>query len=76
LTRGEEWIFGPQQTYEQRGDVDNVVFPCGYTVAPDGDTVQLYYGAADTSIGLATGSVQTMLKWLILHGIEPTEDYR
>ena len=29
LKRGDEWIFGPQEVYEQRGDVDNVVFPCG-----------------------------------------------
>ena len=51
----------PGRTYEQRGDVDNVVFPCGYTIAPDGDTLHLYYGAADTSIALATGSVRAIL---------------
>ena len=61
LKRGDEWIFGPEETYERRGDVDNVVFPCGTTIAPDGDTVRLYYGAADTSIGMATGSIQAML---------------
>jgi predicted GH43/DUF377 family glycosyl hydrolase len=64
LKRGDEWIFGPEEPYEQRGDVDNVVFPCGYTIAPDGDTVHLYYGAADTSIALATGSVRALLEWL------------
>jgi len=64
LKRGDEWIFGPEEPYERRGDVDNVVFPCGYTLAPDGDTIRLYYGAADTSIALATGSVNAMLKWL------------
>lgn len=53
LKRGDEWIFGPEETYERRGDVDNVVFPCGTTIAPDGDTVRLYYGAADTKIGRA-----------------------
>jgi beta-1,2-mannobiose phosphorylase / 1,2-beta-oligomannan phosphorylase len=67
LARGDEWILGPQQPYEQRGDVDNVVFPCGYTIAADGDTRKLYYGAADTSIGLATGSVRAMLEWLENH---------
>jgi predicted GH43/DUF377 family glycosyl hydrolase len=61
LKRGDEWIFGPEETYERRGDVDNVVFPCGTTIAPDGDTVCLYYGAADTSIAMATGSIQAML---------------
>jgi len=67
LKRGDEWIFGPEEPYEQRGDVDNVVFPCGYTIAPDGDTIHLYYGAADTSIALATGSVYAILEWLERH---------
>jgi predicted GH43/DUF377 family glycosyl hydrolase len=68
LKRSDEWIFGPQEPYERRGDVDNVVFPCGCTVAPDGDTIHLYYGAADTSIALASGSVRAILEWLEQHG--------
>ena len=68
IMRGDDWIFGPEEHYERRGDVDNVVFPCGYTIAPDGDTVRLYYGAADTTIALATGSVKTMLDWLAEFG--------
>lgn len=64
LRRGKQWILGPVEPYEQHGDVGNVVFPCGVTIAPDGDTIHLYYGAADTSIGLATGSVRAMLEWL------------
>jgi len=64
LRRGDEWVFGPEASYEQRGDVGNVVFPCGYTIAADGDTIRVYYGAADTSIALATGSISAMLEWL------------
>jgi predicted GH43/DUF377 family glycosyl hydrolase len=64
LKRSEEWVFGPKESYERRGDVDNVVFPCGTTLLSDGDTLRLYYGAADTSIALATGSVRAILKWL------------
>ena len=64
IKRSDEWIFGPEQPYEQFGDVGYVVFPCGYTLAPDGDSLNLYYGAADTSIALATGSVKEMLAWL------------
>ena len=67
IQRGDEWVFGPDAPYEKSGDVGNVVFPCGYTLAPDGDTVRLYYGAADTSIALATGSVRQMLEWLEQH---------
>jgi predicted GH43/DUF377 family glycosyl hydrolase len=64
LKRTDEWVFGPQEDYEQRGDVDNVVFPCGTTIAPDGDTLRLYYGAADTSIAMAAGSVRACLERL------------
>jgi len=71
LKRSNEWIFGPQEPYEQRGDVDNVVFPCGYTISADGDTLHLYYGAADTSIALATGSVRAVLEWLEQNGDQP-----
>lgn len=67
LKRGDEWFFSPEEPYERSGDVDKVVFPCGYTIAPDGDTIQLYYGAADTSIALATGSVSVILEWLEQH---------
>jgi predicted GH43/DUF377 family glycosyl hydrolase len=64
LKRGDEWIFGPEEPYERQGDVDNVVFPCGYTVAADGDTLHIYYGAADSSVALATGSISALLEWL------------
>ena len=68
LRRGDEWVFGPSEPYEMHGDVGNVVFPCGYTIGADGDTVRLYYGAADTSLALATGSISRMLDWLDRHG--------
>ncbi len=67
LKRSNEWIFAPEESYEQSGDVGNVVFPCGYTIAPDGDTLNIYYGAADTSIALATASIKEMLNWLNQH---------
>jgi predicted GH43/DUF377 family glycosyl hydrolase len=64
IKRSNERVFGPEEPYEQRGDVDKVVFPCGYTIAPDGDMLRLYYGAADSSIALATSSIRTLLDWL------------
>ena len=67
LKQGDEWVFGPEKPYELQGDVDNVAFPCGYTILPDGDTLHLYYGAADTSIAMATGSIGALLEWLEQH---------
>ena len=71
LLRGDEWIFGPDAGYERMGDVGYVAFPCGSTLGADGDTISLYYGAADTSIALATGSITEMLAWLDVHGKPP-----
>jgi len=68
LLRGDEWIFGPEAPYERAGDVGNVAFACGHTIGDDGDTIHLYYGAADTSIALATGSISQLLAWLDKHG--------
>lgn len=64
LLRGGSWVFGPEMAYERHGDVSNVAFPCGATVADDRDTLRLYYGAADTCIALATGSLRELVKWL------------
>jgi hypothetical protein len=39
-----------------------------YTIGQDGDTINLYYGAADTNVALARGSVKRLLQWLDEHG--------
>jgi predicted GH43/DUF377 family glycosyl hydrolase len=67
LRRSDEWIFGPLEPYEREGDVSDVVFPCGCTIGDDRDTLNLYYGAADTSIGLATARISEILRWLDQH---------
>lgn len=68
IRRGSPWFFGPELPYECAGDVNNVVFPCGYTIGRDGDTVNLYYGAADSVIALAQTSIREMLAWLAEYG--------
>ena len=72
IARGDEWIFGPEAIYETKGDVGNVAFPCGTTLGKDGDTINMYYGGADTCIALATGSVRNCLRWLDEHGKPPS----
>jgi predicted GH43/DUF377 family glycosyl hydrolase len=67
LTRSSEWVFGPDAPYERIGDVDQVVFSCGWQRFDDGDTVRMYYGAADTSICVATASLSALLAWLSRH---------
>ena len=54
LRRGEEWVFAPEAPYEIIGDVGRVVFPCGWILDEATDRLRLYYGGADSVVGLAT----------------------
>ena len=60
IARGRENLLEPRELYEQVGQVPNVVFPSGWVVA--GDEILLYYGAADTCVGLARTSVSELLE--------------
>lgn len=65
IGRAPGWILGPLETYERVGDVPNALFACGLVHEPDSGELRLYYGAADTSIGLATAQLDDLLAVLI-----------
>ena len=69
IARGNEWVFGPQAIYERSGDVPDVVFPCGWILGDDGDTIRMYYGAADSVVCVATASVRELLEHLSNHPV-------
>ena len=60
IGRPDAYLIGPSEPYERVGRVPNVVFTCGHVVEPDGE-LKLYYGAADTCIGLATARVRDLV---------------
>jgi len=62
IARSDEWVFQPERDYERFGDVDNVVFPCGWI--EDGDNLRVYYGAADSRVALATAKTSELLDWV------------
>ncbi len=63
LKRGRIPILEPEEDYERfNGVVPNVVFTCGAVLR--GDTVFLYYGGADTVMGVATATVGELMDWL------------
>lgn len=66
IRRGSSWVLGPRASYERVGDVPNVVFPTG--CVRNNDELYLYYGAADTCIGVARASLSDLLTWLRAHG--------
>ncbi|MGH9106129.1 MAG: hypothetical protein ACRDZX_09880 [Acidimicrobiales bacterium] len=48
------------------------MFPCGWVLRDDGDTLHLYYGAADSVVCVAEASLGTLLSHLEAHPV--TED--
>jgi predicted GH43/DUF377 family glycosyl hydrolase len=60
LRRHANWVFGPLADYERQGDVPNALFPCGLVHDAAAGDVRLYYGAADTSIGVATARLDDL----------------
>ena len=60
LKRTDEPILQPEADWEVKGDVKNVVFTCGAVLL--GTELWVYYGGADTVIGLAKGDVADWLR--------------
>jgi len=63
IRRTDEWIFGPKAHYEREGDVDDVVFPCGWV--KKNDKLFIYYGAADSSLCLATADLDELIEYVL-----------
>lgn len=58
-------LFTPEYDWELQGEVNNVCFPTG--AVQFGDTLYIYYGAADEQIALATVSIEALLAELLLY---------
>jgi beta-1,2-mannobiose phosphorylase / 1,2-beta-oligomannan phosphorylase len=56
-------LFSPEYNWELSGEVNNVVFPTG--TALFGDTLFIYYGAADSHIACASLSLSALMAELI-----------
>ena len=62
IAKAPNWVFGPMEPYELRGEKPGIVFPTG-AVVQDG-TLRLYYGAADTSVAVASARMDDLLQVL------------
>jgi beta-1,2-mannobiose phosphorylase / 1,2-beta-oligomannan phosphorylase len=58
-------LFSPELEWERKGEVNNVVFPTG--TALFGDTLYMYYGAADSVIATASVSLSTLVAELLTY---------
>ena len=64
LYRTKPYIMAPREIYELAGDVPNVVFPCTALCDADTGRIAIYYGAADTVIGLAYTTVDALMDFM------------
>ena len=62
ISRPRGFLFEPQELWEMRGDVPNVVFSNANPVV--NGTVYVYYGGADHVIGLATAPLADLLDYV------------
>ena len=65
LRRSDEWVLGPRALYERVGDVGDVVFPSGAVVHKETDRLNLYYGAADCAVAVATAQLSSILDYIM-----------
>jgi beta-1,4-mannooligosaccharide/beta-1,4-mannosyl-N-acetylglucosamine phosphorylase len=64
LRRSDEWILGPVAPYERIGDVSDVIFPSGAIVDKENNKLNLYYGAADSTIAVATANLEELYEYI------------
>lgn len=72
--RCENYLLTPEEWYEERGFVPNVTFPCA--TVQDGETgrIAIYYGAADSYVGLAFTYVDEVVEYIKEHSVVRESD--
>ena len=65
--RCEDFLLTPETWYEERGFVPNVVFPCAALTDAATGRIALYYGAADTYVGVAYTDIETVTGYIKKH---------
>jgi len=64
IARGAQYLLGPEEIYEVAGHVSNVCFPCAALADAGTGRIAVYYGAADTVVGLAYTTLDRLLNFL------------
>lgn len=72
--RCRNFLLTPEEPYEERGFVPNVVFPCATLQDETTGRIAIYYGAADTYVGLAFTTVSEIVGYIKEHSALSKED--
>ena len=67
LHRCASFLLTPEAWYEERGFVPNVCFPCATLQDADTGRIAVYYGCADSYVGLAFTTVDRVVDYILAH---------
>ncbi len=62
--RCKNYLLTPEEWYEERGFVDNVCFPCATLHDSATGKIAVYYGAADSYVGVAFGYMDDIIDYI------------
>jgi beta-1,4-mannooligosaccharide/beta-1,4-mannosyl-N-acetylglucosamine phosphorylase len=75
LHRCENYLLAPETDYEERGFVPNVCFPCAALTDAASGRIALYYGCADSYVGVAFTTVTEVYDYILAHDkLQPEDD--
>jgi len=64
LYRTKPYLLSPETLYERTGDCANVIFPCANLADSETGRIAIYYGAADTVVGMAFCKVDEVIDFI------------
>jgi len=67
IHRCENYILAPEEWYEERGFVPNVCFPCAALTDPATGRIAIYYGCADSYVGVAFTTIGELYRYILAH---------
>lgn len=67
LHRCSSYILTPEEWYEERGFVPNVCFPCATLCDADTGRIAIYYGCADSYVGVAFTTADEVYAYILAH---------
>lgn len=75
LYRCGNFLLTPEAWYEERGFVPNVCFPCATLQDAATGRIAVYYGAADTYVGLAFTTADEVVNYIKEHDAAGADDH-
>lgn len=67
--RCENYLLTPEEDFEERGFVPNVCFPCATLQDASTGRIAIYYGAADSYVGLAFTELDLIVDYIKEHSV-------